>query len=285
MRRFELRKVSFRGCLVLMNVFVDDWGTDDIVVAEIDRQHYREGDALTWWMAMLSVAQSGDLFLDLGSYTGLYSLIAAKCRPDTRVIAVEASAVTYGRLTQNILSNQFDALIAPHHYALSNTNSIVHLAHGFGVSAMASGESLVADYPVDHTTAVVATQLDDLLLQDPDNANGPIGSRSFNLLPIQAIGGIKLDVEGVEVDVLEGASRVLAQHLPPLMIEILEEEKRKLISEKLLQLGYELLVECEGCNFVYCTTSTKDRLVSAYEDLAQQDGKEFKSEVKLSFAL
>jgi FkbM family methyltransferase len=268
-----------------MNAIVDPWGIDDIVIAEIDRDRYGESEAMTWWMAMLTVSQPADVILDLGSYTGLYSLLAASYQPERKVVAVEASAVTYSRLMQNVLSNGFDTRILPHNYALSDSSGVLLLSHAYGVTAMASGESLLESPMADHKTAVVSISLDGLLLQPPDGAVGPIGSTSTNMLPISGIGAAKIDVEGVEADVLRGAESVLSRFRPPLIIEVLEFEKLRECLAVLEPLGYEMIEECPGSNFIFSSIEHKTALVNAFDSVRTNGSSQFQSSVKLAYVV
>lgn len=264
MRKYEVYEVGFLGRSLLMNSIQDDWGIDDVVISEIKSGSYKEAEALKWWLAMLATARPGAICVDAGSYTGLYSLFAARERSDVRAVAVEASSVTFGRLLQNVLVNNFDILINPNHVALSDTGGVAKLAHGYGVLAMASGESLAPTYQVDHVEMVPATTMDALLLQLPEAAVGAIGSKSSNILPITSICAMKMDVEGVEFQALQGAQEILKRYQPPLVVEILSDESWEQCSSLLFTLGYEQVAKCDGLNYVFCGPKQKDELLSAF---------------------
>jgi FkbM family methyltransferase len=251
----------------LMHSIKDDWGIDDVVVSEIEADRYGEGDALSWWLAMLRLSEPGATFIDIGAYTGLYSLIAAAARADTRTLALEASVLTHGRLVQNILINKFDMRILPCHVAASETREIVELGHAYGPLSMASGESLVPDYEIDHSELVPAIKVDDLIFQEQSRPFGAVASRALGILPISSLGGVKIDVEGVELSVLNGANRLLKTFLPHLIVEILDHQRFLECEALLTSNGYQRLAVCPGQNYVYSHGSKADLLRQEHEQL------------------
>lgn len=251
MRYHRVSNVSFANTMFRMHSIKDDWGIDDVVLSAIERGVYGEGQAMSWWLAMLRVAEPSSTFLDIGSYTGLYSLVAAAARQDTRTIAIEASVVTYGRLVQNVLVNNFDARITPCHVAVGNRFGVAKLGHAFGPLSMASGESLKPDYEVDHSELVPEISLDEWIFQHSSDPFGSVSSRAMGVLPLQRLAGVKIDVEGVEFDVLRGASRLLSEFKPPIIIEILTEDSLKICKSYLKSFGYHEIARCIGENYVY----------------------------------
>ena len=261
-----------------MHAIQDDWGIDDVITSEIRHNSYGEGEALTWWLAMLASASPNSVMIDAGAYTGLYSLIAAAGRVDVRVIAIEASVVTYGRLCQNILLNKFDTRINANHVAISNDAGLVQLSHGYGIFSMSSGESLIPTYEVDHKELVPSMALDQLLFQDAATAVGAIGTKSMPYLPLPPIGGIKIDVEGIEPLLLSGAIKTLSRDKPPLIIEILSPENLGTCRATLNSLGYEEVAQCEGQNYIFCGASQKSLLMDTHSKIESIETATFSAE-------
>ncbi|CAN0656022.1 putative FkbM family methyltransferase [Nitratireductor aquimarinus] len=270
MRFQEVYKVGFNSVSVLMSSFREYWPTDDMVVRDISEGEYQEAEAFSWWFAMLNSANPGDVVVDAGAYSGIYSLMAAKVRPDTRCVAIEASSVTFGRLFSNILLNGAGSLINPNHIALSTKREIVSLCHPFGVMTMSSGESLRPTYDVDHTELVAGTTLDELLMQS-EAGFGPVASKASNILPIKGIAAMKIDLEGVEGDVLEHAGDVLSTYTPPILIELLTDEAMSKCSGILSKFGYELAASCAGRNYVFITPE-KRKSISENLGLLKEQG-------------
>lgn len=69
---------------------------------------------------MCEVALADSAMLDIGFYTGIFSLLACARGPFTPVVAIEASTATFLRLVQNIPFNKFDVRINPNHVAISD---------------------------------------------------------------------------------------------------------------------------------------------------------------------
>lgn len=264
MRYHQIYRVGFKNLQVLMASIQDEWATDDMVIRDISQKSYHEEEAVIWWLAMLNCASSGQVMVDAGSYSGLYSLLSAKARPDIQCIAIEASSITFGRLLQNIQLNAFDSVINPNHVALSSTREVVSLGHAFGVMSMSSGESLQPTYETDYSELVAGVTLDSLLIQD-DTRFGPISSKTSAILPIKGIGGMKVDLEGVENEVLKYAGGVLSRYSPPIVIELLTEEALMGCRNLLGRHGYREVAACEGQNYVFATADKEKALRSSYD--------------------
>ena len=123
--------------------------------------------------------RQGDAFLDVGSNVGLYALLAAG--RGCAVTAVEPAVDMAQRLRRNLELNSF-ADVTVREVALMNRPGMVNLV-GPDPNRRAATSSGVG--------SLVATTVDEL-----------IGDGSLR--------GMKIDVEGNERLVLEGASRLLA---------------------------------------------------------------------------
>jgi FkbM family methyltransferase len=156
-----------------------------------------------------SVVRAGDVFYDIGANVGAYSLVAAK-KPGgaARVFAFEPSYVNLASLCANILTNDAVDQITPVPVALSNASELTVFRlrtlepggarHTLGHRASAEGPTLYAQ-------PAMTFGLDDLV-------------QRFGLpLPHH----IKLDVDGGELAVLEGAARTLSSPtLRSMLIEV-----------------------------------------------------------------
>lgn len=276
MRSHRISKIEFMNLNFLMHSIEDDWGVDDVVVSEISAGRYGEGEALCWWLAMLRAAASGSTLVDVGAYSGLYSLIGAAARGDVRTLALEASVLTHGRLVQNILINRFDMRILPCHLAASDARDIVELGHAYGPLSMASGESLVPEYEIDHSELVPSSSIDALIFQEGPKRFGAVASHAMGILPVASIGGVKIDVEGVELSVLRGADELVRKFTPPLIVEILDDKRLAECDALLVANGYQRLAACQGQNYIYSHQSKADLLQSEYEQLRSSTQPEFK---------
>lgn len=181
----------------------------------------------------------GDLYLDVGANIGLFTLIASHRVGRTgKVYAFEPIASTFQCLLQNISLNRFNNISA-HQLALSDAIGQAEMTisldgfDGRNSLAMPTGGEKFAKETVALSTL-------DYFVAD-NNLAGKITM-------------IKIDVEGWENHVLEGAKTTLAAADAPLLhIEFTEEALRTAnsSSDELFQvvkrLGYELfLFQAEG---------------------------------------
>lgn len=135
---------------------------------------------MTFWRCVL---EPGDLFVDVGANAGLYSLWALDA--GARVVAVEPHPDSLRQLQANLAENQFQAELVE--AALSNAPGTMYLG-----GRDLNRQRLVMGADVDGATLRVPVRtLDDVL-----------GDRSAR--------GVKIDVEGAERLVLEGARAALA---------------------------------------------------------------------------
>lgn len=142
------------------------------------------------WIASFS---KEDVFFDIGANIGLYSLSAA-AQGVSKVFAFEPNPFSFGVLAHNIVANEFGSQIVPVCLAMSAGSSIV----SFKLSGTHAG-SIGNEITRDSSTG------DGILVQ----------SAAFSLdefARIQGITGInhlKIDVDGLELEILQGASEIL----------------------------------------------------------------------------
>jgi len=163
--------------------------------------------------ALRRLLHPGETFVDCGANIGLWSLVAAPLVwPDGRVVAFEPNPAVAKRLTNAAVQS---SVIEVHAVALSDEPGVLALAAG--------REHNLARLSSDGEHSVTATTLDAVLERRPD--------------------GIKIDVEGYELNVLRGAVGALA-HRPWIIVEFNEQHSaaQRLaewpVHEHLTGLGY-----------------------------------------------
>jgi FkbM family methyltransferase len=131
-------------------------------------------EMLVWRRAL----RDGGLFVDVGANVGTYTIWAAE--QGAEVIALEPAADTFGLLEENIALNG---------YRVTAVRAAAgdHCGSARFTAGLDAGNSLAADGPV----------LTDLVTVD-------------SLIGDRRVTGMKVDVEGFEIDVLRGAARALA---------------------------------------------------------------------------
>lgn len=172
-------------------------------------------------------AGAGDMvFLDIGAYFGLYSMVMAHTNLFERVIAFEADRLNYRQLTANLLLNDPGCFIETQATAVSDQ----------------AGETIFAS-SLDHY----------------DGNRGGVGIAAFgtpvmmdridSLVPLEDKKIIaKIDVEGHELQVLRGMTATLQANRMLLQIETFSLEKE--LDDFLKPLGYRRVHQI-GVDYYY----------------------------------
>jgi len=144
-----------------------------------------------------SLLREGDCFIDVGSHIGLYSLEAAKITGDLgKVFAFEPNPKTFTRLLINIYLNRFKN-IYPILAAVSNKSGIIEMSlppdSNWGTTRLSQAQNH------DPFFIVSTIRLDEAL-------KSRLEGNKVNL--------VKIDVEGLELEVLEGLFSSCDDYLP-----------------------------------------------------------------------
>lgn len=192
----------------------------------------------------------GSVFYDIGANIGAYSLLASKINDDhITICSFEPSFSTYGQLVRNVILNGCENSVIPLMMALSaqtmstvlNYQSIEAGAalHAVGSSVDYKGEEFLPVF----TQRLIAYAIDDLVLNygfaSPDS--------------------IKIDVDGIEYEILLGAKGVLSQGgVKSLIVEgCTLNNKLDRIMTYLTGVGYRLVEEIPHndptiADYVFC---------------------------------
>lgn len=151
----------------------------------------------------------GDVFYDIGSNVGVYSLVAAKkVGGGARVFAFDPSYANVASLGANVVLNEVVDRITPLPVALSASTGLAVFALrslDAGSARHTLGDGPSAEGPVIYRQPVMTFRLDDLI----ETVGLPLPNH------------IKLDVDGGELAVLEGAARALGSpSLRSMLIEV-----------------------------------------------------------------
>ena len=144
---------------------------------------------------VLDMLSSGELFIDVGANIGSYSILAAT--KDAQVIAIEPIPSTFKELKQNILLNELNDLIETINIGLGNKEEILQFCTDQGVT----NHVLKKGDDVKQMVKIRVRTLDDVL-------DGRVPKI------------IKIDTEGYETKVIEGAQKTLIN--PNLFAVIME---------------------------------------------------------------
>jgi FkbM family methyltransferase len=163
----------------------------------------------------------GMTFYDLGANIGFFSLMAARIvGPQGRVVSFEADPEIAGRLRENLARNQF---------------AQAHVEQ----KAVWSEPATVSFARVDPNTS-------------PDRGLGHVSADGFSpgTIMVEAVSldqyveshpppdFLKCDVEGAEVAVFQGATRLLSEKRPILLVEMHSPENQRVLLQEFAGLGY-----------------------------------------------
>jgi FkbM family methyltransferase len=221
-RRFLATSVQLLGRSLLFESTVDPWGEDDPILAQIMEHCFDEPRSLHFWCFLANTCTPKSLFLDVGAFTGLYALCAVKMGNDTKVVALEPAAASFGRLLRNICLNDLDGWILPANLAAGNRDGSVVMTHKYGIYTLCPGDSVLAGAG-DHSEHVPLTRLDRML---EDELPPFLDTKALEVGSIKSIAAIKIDVEGVELDVLMGAARLIETFKPVILVEFSQAHDR-----------------------------------------------------------
>jgi FkbM family methyltransferase len=165
------------------------------------RSCFKEPETVAW---IERFVRPGDVLFDIGANVGAYSLVADRATNGGCIVyAFEPSFSTFAQLSRNVALNGAEGRIIPILVALSDVNGLVTFNYSSidpGAALHALGDSLDSTgkpfQPV-FSQPVLSYRMDDFITQ-------------FAVAPPNHI---KLDVDGVELKVLRGASGVLANPL------------------------------------------------------------------------
>lgn len=180
-----------------------------------------EPGSMALWCRLAKTATG---FLDIGANVGIYSLAAAKLRPDIDVNAIEPNPYAYARLRVHKFLNDLPNLIE----------------HPFAVYSRA-GVSLLTWVKKPHGNISSGARL---------SVGDPMGTESLpvNVRPIDGSGLaatlgqrplVKIDVEGGEATVFGAMQEVIALR-PDIILETFEPKACEAINKTLLPMGYSV---------------------------------------------
>ena len=160
-----------------------------------------------------------DMFIDVGSNSGLYSLMFAKNNSNIKILSYEPIKLTYEKQLRNISLNNLDQNINVFNYGLSNrsintyfsTKTSYNYKQSSSYKVSSKGDQIGKLYKFDEISNITKK----------------------NLI-------IKVDVEGHEKQVVEGMQKTLSQNSVLLQIEIFDENFEN-VNNLLLKLDFHFL--------------------------------------------
>jgi FkbM family methyltransferase len=208
---------------------IDLVDTADRQVLHIARGAGYEHESLTLWAKLI---KPGTVVLDVGAYTGLYSIIAAL--RGAKVIAFEPMPANRWRLGVNMLRNK--ARFSVMAVAASDCEGAATLNYNPRVP-LTTGASIETGI-ADHSAGIVVRCI------------------TIDSLGLENVGAIKVDVERHEPCVIRGAMQTIERFRPPLLIETLDGNMRNQILSMLP--NYEAAAILDGRNTLFTPIGVDD---------------------------
>jgi FkbM family methyltransferase len=165
---------------------------------------------------LFDLAKAADVFVDVGAYSGIYTVLACVANPSLRVVAFEPNVVKIQQITANVTANGLKDRVTIIEKALAAKSGVATLS----IPPDDSTASLNGAGPDDRVTNVVVTT----------------GDLALASLPV---GLVKIDVEGLEAEVLAGMSRTLSTHRPKIIAECLDSQALQGLQNSTRELGYQ----------------------------------------------
>lgn len=163
------------------------------------------------------------VILDIGANSGIFSLIAKSVNPHAQLYSFEPITRIYDRLVKNCHLNDFN--VKCENFAVSNRNS----------------DGVIYDIPVDHhylasIDPLELTSWGEGLIEQRVQLKTILSYREENRL--MRIDLVKIDVEGHEVEVIEGFGSLIKEMAPKIIVEIKTKDRAVAIEKLVAGVGY-----------------------------------------------
>lgn len=225
-----VKKCNVNGLKILIDI-------EDInELSRSDTYVTKEPETLEW---IETYFDQNDIFYDIGANIGQYSLFAAEyLKKDCTIYSFEPAFHTYGKLNWNIYLNNFESAITAYNIAVSDKQEL----NTFFVGDMRKGSS-------GHSFKIMEDHEKSLII--PKYKQGMIGisiDDLQNTWGLETPNHIKIDVDGIEGVIIDGASETLKKpQLKTVLIEITHikgEENHNEIIDAILKSGF--ILESKG---------------------------------------
>jgi FkbM family methyltransferase len=165
---------------------------------------------------------------NVGVFTTFFGVLLRQAGRGGRVYAFEPSRTAFGRLLTNVAANELDN-VEPFNMAVAATTGPVDF---FEPTGCLMNGSLRRDFASIFSPDVRKTTVAGLGAHD-----------LATLIPIRGRTLLKIDAEGAESLVLDGLSRILAEHRPDIVLEVLPMYAGQLAETSVLRSGLYALHE------------------------------------------
>lgn len=197
----------------------------------VERDIYYLGFYRPWvWKEFKEIVSEGDIFFDVGSNVGCYSLfVAQKIGPTGCVYAFEPDPNCFDKLKRNVELNYYDDIKAKM-VAVSNSRGEAALHKNARKNINQAQSALAKLSSHEKRVKVRKITIDDFVEKES----------------VAKIDVLKIDAQGGEMNVLDGGIKTIRKYMPKILVRVHEEKCRahghtsKEAIDTLLGLGYEV---------------------------------------------
>lgn len=206
--------------------------------------HFKTGHGRLFWRVTttpsleletnhwISRLKPSDIFLDVGSNIGLYSLMAAQAI-ECKVYSFEMEPLNYSIQHYNILANNLNNYIYAFPFALSSTTSLSEVYY----KSISPGDAL---HSINRPSPMLLLKENSRFIQDTIATVSLDDFFSLYSLPLPT--HLKLDVDGCEYEILTGALHVVLPSIREVLVEV-DQHSYSSISTILFESGFSLICE------------------------------------------
>ena len=248
-----------------MEMIENDWGPEDPILHQILNGSFDEHQSILWWLFFVRRSPVAPTVLDVGAYTGLFSLVAARARHDATVVAYEPSAATWGRFARNIQLSLCDGQILAANLAAGDSKSTLVFNHPYGIFTLCPGESALSEKNIEFSQTVISAPLDDVL-EEKSKRGDYINAASYSFLPPANICAVKIDVEGAEISVLNGSRNIIERHRPFFIAEALSRQAEDGLANLFSKFDYGYIPLREERNLIFIPSEKRAGLEAEFQE-------------------
>ena len=230
---FARKKINSRG--ISFYLYADNWITN----FRAKTFNTKEIDTLNWIDYNL---EDGDVLFDIGSNIGIYSIYAFKKKNSVKIFSFEPEYSNLDQLKKNIILNKAESAIIPYSLALGNVTDLSFLnlqdltpGSALHTESITNINQTKTNRKIVFKEGISCYKLDDFIQR----------TKIFPNL-------IKIDVDGNEINVLEGSKQTLRnKNLKTILIEVdIKSDEEKI--QKILH----------DSNFIFVSSSNENQIWS-----------------------
>lgn len=165
---------------------------------------------------LLNILEEGEVFLDIGSNIGSYSILLSKLKK-AKSIAFGPIPETYNNLCINIHANNLSSLVFPKMIDLTSAEKLIRKKELFFSCSEGCKNRFVDESYTGKKIKINSSKLD-----------AEVGDLDFKC--------IKIDVEGSELDVLKGGAEILKKES---LISVVIEDQSEEVNNTFLHNGFQ----------------------------------------------